>query len=245
MGLDSSYSPFSDVLNKEIIRCVGMVMETMDGLCNSWGISNILHRMIPFIIQSNIPKDTIQHHFWRYSTSHNILLFHNILMITLNHSDILSSEQYENLSQRLLHFSKISSMSSEVRMLSIKLLLDFPTTNQDNMEYTNRMINSTDEYRWNRLYKIAMLLNPIYPYFYPTPFDSVSLKSTKLFALANCFMPSEELSLLPGSDLLSLSFKCIRDYHQHQSSSPQLNILFHLLLLLFLRFPSLFTDLQK
>ncbi|PRP74413.1 AP-5 complex subunit beta-1-like [Planoprotostelium fungivorum] len=246
---DSENSPdgqvtkrFPEPVYNEITRCLALLMDSCGTTLNQWGISYVFSRMLPFVYLCDLPREAFQHHFWRYSSCHHLLLFHDILLMHLNFPEIFTAEQQESLVSRLLHFTKISTMSVEQRSLSVRIFLDFPFRNGLVVESNPRGCNRADDVIL-RHRRSALQLNPMYPNFYPTTFDPLQLKYTKIFALIECFL-SDEQTILPTAQLLEV-LKCLKGYELWSSQSTTVAIVFHYLLLLMLKFPILFSDVQR
>jgi hypothetical protein len=70
----------------------------------------------------------------------------------------------------------------------MKLLLTFPA---QELKSANILVSTNATTRIHASNYLTTMLNPIYPEFYPTVFDSLPLKEAKLYALVRCFNSAE------------------------------------------------------
>lgn len=109
----NSYLAFArrlpETTNKEIRKCVSMLIDQATML-TPWGAYDLILKVIPLVFLSDVPKEIFLQNFFRFTSTHNSLLVHIVLILKMNFTEIFSSGYQSLVVLQLLRNTKDPNM---------------------------------------------------------------------------------------------------------------------------------------
>ncbi|EGG21277.1 hypothetical protein DFA_01157 [Cavenderia fasciculata] len=204
----------SESVGKELLKCISVVVDQSPQL-NSFGLISIILQLVPLIDIASIPHTVFRHpHLYKLFFTRNPQQFHLLLYLALKFPDVYTMDEFDMFFNRLIFMMNDVSLPLEHRILAIDWLLSIPNKLKVDIK--------------------PMSIIRFYNQFYPTSFDTITLKEVKLYAMCKCILDNNKNitnKSIPPNDLMK-SLICLDEfrYHLNEHSQPT-KIVFSILLL--------------